>query len=51
MINSRRMRWAGHEASMERSAYRVAGGKHEGRGPVRVSKPMWEDNIKVVLEI
>jgi hypothetical protein len=51
MINSRMMIWVGHEACMGRSACRVVGGKPEERGPVRILKPRWEDNIKVDPEI
>jgi hypothetical protein len=37
MIKSRRMRWAGHVASMgeKRNAYRILVGKPEGKIPVR----------------
>jgi hypothetical protein len=36
MINSRRMRWAGHVARMEekRNAYRILMGKPEGKRPL-----------------
>jgi hypothetical protein len=48
-IKSRRMRWAEHVASMEekRSAYRLLVRKPEGKRPLRRSRRMWVDNIKV----
>ena len=52
MINSRRMRWAGHAACMgERSwVYRVLVGKLEGQGPLARPRHRWEDNIKMGLQ-
>jgi hypothetical protein len=48
MINSRRMRWAGHAARMaeKRYAYKILVGKPEGKRPVGRSKCRWMDNIK-----
>jgi len=52
VIKSRRMRWAGHVASMEegRSLYRVSMGKPEGRRPLGRPRHRWEDNIKMDLK-
>jgi hypothetical protein len=51
MIMSRRMRGAGHVASVgeERNAYRILVGKPERKGPLGSPKPRWEDNIKMGL--
>jgi hypothetical protein len=50
MIKSRRMRWAGHVARMEkRNAYRVFVGKPDGRRPLGRPRRRWEDNIKMNL--
>jgi hypothetical protein len=51
MIKSRRMRWAGHVASMgaRRNAYRVLMGKPEGKIPLGKPERRWEDNIKTDL--
>ena len=48
MIESRRLRWAGHVARMEegRSAFIILTGKPTGKGPRR----RWEDNIGMDLE-
>jgi hypothetical protein len=47
MIQSRRMRWAGHVARMgeKRNACRILVGKPEGKRP----RCRWEDNIKMSL--
>jgi hypothetical protein len=47
---SRRMRWAGHVASMgeERKVYRFFVGKPEGKRPLE--RP-WVDGIRMYLEI
>ena len=52
MIKSRRMRWAGHVASMEesRGVYRVLVGKPEGKRPLGRPRRRWEDNIKMDLQ-
>jgi hypothetical protein len=51
VINSRRMRWAGHLARMGkgRGVYRVFVGKLEGRKPLGRPRCRWEDNIKMDL--
>jgi hypothetical protein len=51
MINSRRMRWAGHVASMgeRRNAYMILVGKPEGRRPLGRPRRRWVDNIKIDL--
>ena len=58
-LKSRRLRWAGHVARMERSRseYKVLVGKREGKRPLGRPRRRWEDNIKmgwswaVILEI
>jgi hypothetical protein len=49
VINSRRLRWAGHVARMgeRRDAYRALVGKPEGRRPLERPRRRWEDNIKM----
>jgi hypothetical protein len=49
VINSRRMRWAGHVAHMEegRGAYRVLVGRPKGKRPLGRPRRRWEDNIKM----
>jgi hypothetical protein len=51
VIKSRRMRWAGHVARMEkgRVAYRVLVGRPEGKRPLGRPRHRWEDNIKMDL--
>jgi hypothetical protein len=51
MINSRRMRWAGHVARMgkTRNAYRMLMGKSEGKEPLGRSRCRWVANIKIDL--
>jgi hypothetical protein len=48
---SRRMRWAGHVASMEegRGVRRVFVGRPEGKRPLGRLRRRWEDNIKMDL--
>jgi hypothetical protein len=50
-IKSRRMRWAGHVASMVegRNVYRVLVGKPEGKRPLERPRRRWEDGIKTDL--
>jgi hypothetical protein len=50
-IKSRRMRWAGHVASMGegRNLYRVLVGKPEGKRPLERPRRRWEDGIKMEL--
>jgi len=52
VINSRRMRWAGHVSLMgeRRGVYRVLVGKPEGKRPLVRSRHRWEDNIKMNLQ-
>jgi hypothetical protein len=50
MIKSRRMRWAGHVAPMEkRNAYRILLGNPEGKRPLGRPRCRWLDNIKMDL--
>jgi hypothetical protein len=51
VIESRRMRWAGHVAHMEegRGVYRVLVGRPEGKRPLGKARCGWEDNIKMYL--
>jgi hypothetical protein len=52
MIQSRRMRWAGHVARMGeiRNAYRIlGGGKPEGKRPLGRTRRRWVDNINMGL--
>jgi hypothetical protein len=51
MIKSRRMKWAGHVASMgeKRNAYRILVGKPEGKRPLGRPRCRWEDNIRMTL--
>ena len=52
VINSRRMRWAGHVTRMEegRGVHKVLVGKSEGKKPLGRPRRRWEDNIKLDLE-
>jgi len=51
LIQSRRIRWAGHVARMGegRGVYRVLVGKPEGMRPLGRPRRRWEDNIKMDL--
>jgi hypothetical protein len=50
MIKSRRMRWAGHVAPMEkRNTYRILVRKPEGKRPLGIPSRSWVDNIKMDL--
>jgi hypothetical protein len=51
MIESRRMRWAGHIARMgaKRNAYRILVGKPESKRPLGRSRRRWVNNIKMNL--
>jgi hypothetical protein len=51
-IKSRRMRWAGHVASIgeRRGVNRFLMGRPEGRRPFRRPRFMWVDNIKIDLD-
>jgi hypothetical protein len=48
---SRRMRWAGHVARMgeKRNVYWVVVGKPEGKGPLKIPKRRWENEIRMDL--
>ena len=50
-LKSKRLRWAGYVARMEkfRNAYRVLVGKPESKKPLGRPKRRWEDNIKMDL--
>jgi hypothetical protein len=50
-IKARRMRWAGHVASMGegRNVYRVLMGKPEGKRPLERLRRKWEDGIRIDL--
>jgi hypothetical protein len=52
VIISRRMRWAGHVASMgeRRGSYRVLVGKPEGKIPFGSPRCRWEDKINMDLK-
>jgi len=52
VINSRRVRWAGHVARIgeRKSVYRVLMGKHEGKMPHGRPRRRWKDNIKMALQ-
>ena len=52
MIDSRRLRWAGHVARMKesRSAFKILTGKPTGKRPLGRPKRRWEDNIRMDLE-
>jgi len=52
VIKSRRMRGAGHVASIEerRGVYRFLVGKPEGKRPLWRPRRRWEDNIKMDLQ-
>jgi hypothetical protein len=51
VINSRRLRWAGHVARRgeRRGAYRALVGKPEGGRPLGRPRRRWEDNMKMDL--
>ena len=52
VVKSRRVRWAGHGASMgkRRAVYRVLVGKTEGKRPLGRPRRRWEENIKMDLQ-
>ena len=52
VINSRRLRWAGHVARRgeRRGAYRALVGKPEGMRPLGKPRRRWEGNIKIDLQ-
>jgi hypothetical protein len=49
VIKSRRMRWAGHVASVgeKRGTYMILVGRPQGRQPLGRPRLRWEDNIKM----
>jgi hypothetical protein len=52
VINSRRLRWAGHVARMGegRGVYRVLVGMPEGKRPLGRPRLRWEDNVRMDLQ-
>ena len=52
LVNSTRLRWAGHVARMEegRSAFIILTGTPAGKRPVGTSRHRWEDNIRMDLK-
>ena len=52
VIKSRRLRWAGHVARMEKgwSAFKILTGKPTGKRPLGRPRRRWEDNIRMDLE-
>jgi len=52
VVKSRRIRWAGHVASMGegRGVHRVAVRKPEGKRPLGRPRRRWDDNIKMDLQ-
>jgi hypothetical protein len=51
-LNSRRMRWAGHVAHMEkeRKVYKILVAKPEGKRPLGRSRHRWENGIRTDLK-
>ena len=52
VIESKRLRWAGHVARMKegRGVHKVLVGKPEGKRPLGRPRRRWEDNIKMDLQ-
>jgi hypothetical protein len=52
VINSRRLRWAGHVARMQegRDVYSVLVRKPEGKRPLGRPRRSWEDNVRMALQ-
>ena len=52
VINSRRLRWAGHVARMEEGkiAFKIFTGKPTGKRPLGRPRRRWEDNIRIDLK-
>ena len=53
VIKSRRLRWVGHEARMEkegRSGFKILTGKPTGNRSLGRPRRRWEDNIRMGLE-
>ena len=53
MIKSRRLRWAGHVATMEesRSTFKMLTGKPTGKRPLGRPRRRWEDDIRMDLRV
>jgi len=49
VINSRRIRWAGHVAERDEKCIQYLVGKHEGKILLEGSRRRWEDNIRMDL--
>jgi hypothetical protein len=51
IITSRMMNWAGHAPNLreKKNTYRILVGKPEGKRTLEISRPKWEDNIKMDL--
>ena len=49
---SRRLKWAGHVATMEegRRAFKILAGKLTGKRPLGRKRCRWDDNIRMDLE-
>jgi hypothetical protein len=52
VINSRKMKWAGHIARMGegRGVYRVLVGRPEVKRPLGRPRRRWEDNVKLYVQ-
>ena len=52
VIKSRRLRWAGHVATLEecKNAFKILTGKPAGKRPLERPRRRWEDNIRMDLE-
>jgi hypothetical protein len=52
MTKSYRMKWMGHVAPMgdRRGAYKVLGGRPEGKRPLGRPRRRWENNIKTDIQ-
>ena len=52
VIKSRRLRWAGHVARMEkgRSGFKILTGKRTGKRRLGRPRRRWEDNIRMELK-
>jgi hypothetical protein len=52
VIESRRIRWAGHVVRMgeRRDAYRALVGRPKGKRPLGRPRRTWENNIKIDLQ-
>ena len=50
VIQSRRLRWAGHVARMEEGFFKILTGKPTGKRPLGRPRRRWEDYIRMDLE-